>query len=239
MIGYIEDKEFGKIKVELRRGMTSVRFAFQPDGRMVVRGPFGFPVEGILEAIERNREILRQRFSVSNVPEFHIGRVIACYKCKVVIKVQRTHPGYVLSRVSDDGAVCHVSVHENSDISSIQVKRTVSTVIGRMMAEQAKKHLLPYANEVADELGLKPARFEVGRGMRKLGHCTRTKVIQLSRNLMFMPEALIRYVICHELAHLTHMDHSPEFHALCNQYCGGKEKELEQQLRQFKFPILK
>jgi predicted metal-dependent hydrolase len=56
---------------------------------------------------------------------------------------------------------------------------------------------------------------------------------------MFLPEHLIRYIICHELAHLTHMNHSPEFHALCNQYCDGQEKQLEQQLRQFRFPILK
>ena len=236
---YIKDKEFGKITVELRRGMTRARFAFQPDGRLIMRAPFGAPAEWILEAIDLNREILRQFMAKSSVPELYVGQVIECYKCKVVIETQNTHPGYVLSCISDDGAVCHVCVHEQSDVASASMQRTISTVIGRMMAEQAKKHLLPYANEVAKELGLKPARFEVGRGMRKLGHCTRTKVIQLSRNLMFMPEALIRYVICHELAHLTHMDHSPEFHALCNQYCGGKEKELEQQLRQFKFPIIK
>jgi len=73
--------------------------------------------------------------------------------------------------------------------------------------------------------------------MRKLGHCTSKKVIQLSRNLMFMPEELIRYIICHELAHLTHMNHSPQFHALVDEYTGGREKELERQLRQFRFPI--
>ena len=26
---------------------------------------------------------------------------------------------------------------------------------------------------------------------------------------------------------------------MCNHYCNGKEKELERQLRQFRFPILK
>jgi predicted metal-dependent hydrolase len=107
------------------------------------------------------------------------------------------------------------------------------------MEIQAEKVLLPFAREVADGLGLKPAGFEVGRGMRKLGHCTAKRVIQLSRNLMFLPEPLVRYIICHELAHLTHMNHSPEFHALCDQYCNGQEKALERQLRQFSFPILK
>ena len=238
MKGYIEDKEFGKIIVELRRGMTKVRFAFRPDGTLTVRAPLGVSAECVLDAIERNREAIRQLAAKSPSPQLHVGQEIACYKCKVVIETQQTHPGYVLSRIGDDGTVCHVLVHEQADVASPRVQRTVSTVIGRMMAVQAERHLLPLAAEVAKGLGLKPAGIEVGRGMRKLGHCTRSKVIQLSRNLMFMPEVLIRYVICHELAHLTHMNHSPEFHALCNQYCGGKEKELEQQLRQFIFPIL-
>ena len=112
-------------------------------------------------------------------------------------------------------------------------------MISRAMEYMAYKVLPPFARQVADELGLKPAGFEIGRGMRKLGHCTTRKIIQLSRNLMFLPEPLVRYVICHELAHLTHMNHSPQFHALCDQYTGGHEKELEQQLRQFRWPILK
>ena len=99
--------------------------------------------------------------------------------------------------------------------------------------------LLPFAQEIANGLGVSPAGFELGRGMRKLGHCTSKRVIQLSRNLVLLPEELVRYIVCHELAHLTHMNHSPQFHALCNQYCGGKEKELEQKLRQFRWPILK
>ncbi len=130
-------------------------------------------------------------------------------------------------------------MHESVDLDDDNVTRTISHVIGRAMEVQAHAVLLPLARQVAGELGLQPAGFEVGRGMRKMGHCTARRVIQLSRNLMFMPEALIRYVICHELAHLTHMNHSPEFHALCNQYTGGHEQELEQQLRQFRWPIAK
>ena len=146
-------------------------------------------------------------------------------------------PGYILNRW--DGDTLHLQVHESANLDDDSVKRTLSSVIGRAMEVQAHAVLLPLARQVADELGLKPEGFEVGRGMRKLGHCTAKKVIQLSRNLMFLPEELIRYIICHELAHLTHMNHSAEFHALVNQYTDDQEKALEQQLRQFRFPILK
>ena len=236
MRGYIEDKEFGKIYVELRRGMTSVRFAYHADGHLLMRAPLGVSVADLRRMVDINREQLR-RFPHPGRVSFRVGQVIECYKCRVVIEQQSRMPGYILNHW--EGDTLHLQVHESVDLDDDNVTRTISHVIGRAMEVQAHAVLLPLARQVAGELGLQPAGFEVGRGMRKLGHCTARRVIQLSRNLMFMPEALIRYVICHELAHLTHMNHSPEFHALCNQYTGGHEKDLERQLRQFRFPILK
>ena len=236
MRGYIEDKEFGKIYVELRRGMTSVRFTYYSDGHLLMRAPLGVSLADLQRMVDANREQLRRLPRPEGVT-FQFGQVIKCFGCSVVIEPQHTHPGYILNRW--EGDTLHVCPHKNASLDDEAIKRTISKVIGRAMEIQAEKVLLPFAREVADGLGLKPAGFEVGRGMRKLGHCTAKRVIQLSRNLMFLPEPLVRYIICHELAHLTHMNHSPEFHALCDQYCNGQEKALERQLRQFRFPILK
>ena len=236
MRGYIEDKEFGKIYVELRRGMTSVRFTYYSDGHLLMRAPLGVSLADLQRMVDANREQLRRLPRPEGVT-FQFGQVIKCFGCSVVIEPQHTHPGYILN--GWEGDTLHVCPHKNASLDDDAIKRTISKVIGRAMEIQAEKVLLPFAREVADGLGLKPAGFEVGRGMRKLGHCTAKRVIQLSRNLMFLPEPLVRYIICHELAHLTHMNHSPEFHALCDQYCNGQEKALERQLRQFRFPILK
>ena len=236
MKGYIEDKEFGKIHVELRRGMTSVRFTYHADGNLLMRAPLGVSVADLQRMVNVNREQLRRLPRPEGV-QFHFGQTIECYKCRVIIEPQSRMPGYILNHW--EGDTLHLQVHESANLDDEGIKRTVSSVISRAMEVQAHAALLPLARHVASELNLSPAGFEIGRGMRKLGHCTRGRVIQLSRNLMFMPEPLIRYIICHELSHLTHMNHSPQFHALCNQYTGGHEKDLEQQLRQFRFPILK
>jgi predicted metal-dependent hydrolase len=236
MKGYIEDREFGKIHVELRRGMTSVRFTYHADGNLLMRAPLGVTVSDLRNMIDLNREQLRKLPHPQGIT-FYLGQVIECFKCRVIIEAQSRMPGYILNHW--EGDTLHLQVHENANLHDENIKHTISSVISRAMEVQAHALLLPYAQQVARELGLRPAGFEVGRGMRKLGHCTAKKIIQLSRNLMFLPEPLVRYIICHELAHLTHMNHSPQFHALCNQYCGGKEKELERQLRQFRFPIVK
>lgn len=236
MKGSIQDKEFGKIYVELRRGMTSVRFTYHPDGHLLMRAPMGVTVAELQRIVDSSRERLRSLARPETVA-FQFGQSINCFRCLVVIEPQSSHPGYILHRWVGD--TLHVCPHERANLNDEGIKKTISKAIGRAMEVKAEEVLLPYAREVANGLGLNPAGLEIGRGMRKLGHCTTKRVIQLSRNLMFMPEPLVRYIICHELAHLTHMNHSQEFHALVNQYTDGKERELERQLRQFRFPILK
>ena len=237
MKGYIEDKEFGKIYVELRRGMTSVRFTYHADGHLLMRAPLGVKTSHLLSMIEINREQLRQLPHPQSV-SFQFGQVIECFRCRVVIEPTNPRPGYLKTEWHDDN-VLHVTMHESTDLDEFSAKQYISDRISEAMGYIANKELLPYAREIAKGLGLQPAGFEIGRGMRKLGHCTAKKVIQLSRNLMFLPETLVRYVVCHELAHLTNMNHSPQFHALVNQYTDGHEKDLEKQLRHFHYPILK
>ena len=236
MKGYIEDKEFGKIYVELRRGMTSVRFTYHADGNLLMRAPLGVSLADLKRMVDLNREQLRSLPQPEGVT-FYMGQTIECFRSRVVIEPQHSHPGYILNRW--EGDTLHVCPHDSANLDDEAVKLTISKVMGRAMEQKAANVMLPYARQVANELDLQPAGFEVGRGMRKLGHCTKGRVIQLSRNLMFLPEPLVRYIICHELAHLTHMNHSPQFHALCDHYCNGHEKSLEKQLRLFRFPILK
>ena len=236
MKGYIEDREFGKIYVELRRGMTSVRFTYHQDGNLLMRAPLGVSLADLQRMVDENRELMRRLPQPQSVT-FQNGQAIECFRCQVVIEATNPRPSYVSTRWEEN--TLHVQVHESADLTDSRTIQFISSMISHAMDYIASKVLLPFARQIADELNLRPAGFEVGRGLRKLGHCTTKKVIQLSRNLMFLPEPLVRYIICHELAHLTHMNHSPQFHALCNQYTGGKEKELEQQLRQFRWPILK
>lgn len=236
MKAFIEDEEFGKVYVELRRGMTSVRFTYRPDGSLLMRAPLGISIDELKRLIDIHREKLRNS-PRPVVPEMHIGQVIEGFRCRIIIETISAQPGFVQTRW-EKGSL-RVQVYEGADLDDISTKKFVSDMMSQAMEIVALMMLLPFAREVADELGVKPAGFEIGRGMRKLGHCTGKKVIQLSRNIMFLPEDLVRFVICHELAHLTHMNHSPQFHALCDQYTGGKEKELEQKLRQFRWPIMK
>ncbi|WP_339822060.1 SprT family zinc-dependent metalloprotease [uncultured Parasphingorhabdus sp.] len=57
-------------------------------------------------------------------------------------------------------------------------------------------------------------KLAVGDARRRWGSCSSDKSIRLSWRLVMAPAHVRRSVVAHEVAHLTHMDHSARFYAL-------------------------
>ena len=67
-------------------------------------------------------------------------------------------------------------------------------------------------------MGLYPTQVKITSAKTRFGSCGSNGHICFSWRLMQYPMEAIDYVVVHELAHLRHMNHSPEFHALVAQY---------------------
>ncbi len=78
-------------------------------------------------------------------------------------------------------------------------------------ARERLPHLLA---EVSSACGIGYARVTV-RGQRtRWGSCSSRGSISLNRNLVFLPEHLVRYVMLHELVHVREPNHSLRFWSL-------------------------
>jgi len=128
---------------------------------------------------------------------------------------------------------------DTPDEGSLVFNRFVNASLEEYARIFADSLLIPEAWSLANEFGLIPKSFSISRGTRVLGKCYADGRIELSRNLIFYPADHRRYVYAHELAHLTHMDHSPAFHALLDKYLDGREKELKHASDTFVIPIIK
>lgn len=118
----------------------------------------------------------------------------------------------------------------------------VISIISRLMTHAATNTapdiLLPIAREEAARVGLSPASWSISRGHNTLGRCSGRGEIALSSRCVFLPDDLRRYIVCHELAHLVHMNHSAEFHSLCDSFLDGNERLLINKLKKFQWPLL-
>lgn len=69
--------------------------------------------------------------------------------------------------------------------------------------------------------GLAPRALRVTDTSSRWGSCSTIRTISLCWKLLLLPQELSDYVVCHELAHLRHMDHSPAFWALTERLMPG------------------
>lgn len=69
--------------------------------------------------------------------------------------------------------------------------------------------------------GLIPQSIGITGAETRWGSCSSKKHISFCWKLLLIPEELIDYVVCHELAHLKELNHSPAFWRLAEQLCPG------------------
>jgi predicted metal-dependent hydrolase len=95
------------------------------------------------------------------------------------------------------------------------VKRTVVTWYKRM----AQAYLSQRMMALSLAAGIAPPRFLLSSAMGRWGSCNSRREVRLAWRLMKAPRELIDYVVCHELAHLRHMNHSAAFWAEVERQC--------------------
>lgn len=130
-----------------------------------------------------------------------------------------------------------VAPHVAAHIADTAVQRTINEAVLRCARHASQRLVLPLARRIAAKIGRAPLGWEIKHTLRRLGSCSPQGVITLDPRLIFLTEDLRRFIICHELAHLSEMNHSAAFHNLCNRYLDGREDELNARLRNVKFPV--
>lgn len=131
-----------------------------------------------------------------------------------------------------------LTLADDVDTSSPSYPAFVSRAIISSLDPVAADILVNLGRRHADRVGDHPSEWRIGRGLRVLGTCTRSRIITLSKALLFLPSELRDYVVCHELAHLKVMDHSEHFHSVLGHYLPA-ERRYAAELRRFKWPIVR
>ncbi len=62
--------------------------------------------------------------------------------------------------------------------------------------------------------GVEVPRLRLSRAQRRWGSCAGDGTIRINWRLVQAPDMVRRSVVAHEVAHLVHFDHGPDFHAL-------------------------
>ena len=86
--------------------------------------------------------------------------------------------------------------------------------------------------EWAERMNLHPREIKTTKARTLWGSCTGQNVIRLNWRLLLVPAECREYVVIHELAHITHKNHSPAFWDLVEEYCPAY-RESRQKLQDY------
>jgi len=84
----------------------------------------------------------------------------------------------------------------------------------RWLQAHARDLLGRETREYCTKAGVKASRIGVGDPVSRWGSCSASGTIRYSWRLILAPDFVRRATVAHEVAHLVHLNHGPDFHAL-------------------------
>ncbi|MEX2628317.1 MAG: M48 family metallopeptidase [Tistlia sp.] len=203
-----------EVPLELRVSSRARRLSLRLDpgrGGLVLTLPEGLPVERGLDFIDRQSGWIAGRLAQlpPHVP-FAEGGLVPI----LGVEHQIRHAPWARGAVWPDsgllwvaGAAEHLS-RRVTDYLKAEARRQVA----RRSREKAA--LLP---RLAPGSRIRPlGRIAVRETSSRWGSCTARGDLSYCWRLVLAPEAVLDYVVAHEVAHLVHLDHSPAFWRLCD-----------------------
>jgi predicted metal-dependent hydrolase len=132
----------------------------------------------------------------------------------------------------------HLFVHLKSNATEPeQIANLVEAAVISWYKKQALPHLAQRAFFYSKLHALTPPRVFLSSANNRWGSCNSRREVRFSWRLIKARPALIDYVVCHELAHLRHMNHSAHFWKEVEQMCPDYEtlkRELDQNDHRFR-----
>lgn len=189
-----------------------VKIIYTHASGLEIRLPIRFSTKHIPSILEENKDwIIAQRLK-HNKPDANI-RPTAIY-FNAIQKNWSVHyfQSEKLPRIKQfntDGIILSGDIHEFS-VCRDKLKDWV--------IKQAKIILPEYFHQLAAQIGFPFREVSIRSQSTLWGSCSQDKSIRLNYKLLFLPEALMRHIMIHELCHTIQMNHSEKFWELVAKY---------------------
>lgn len=214
------------LEIRRRKGTRHMRLSLDHHNRVVVSAPTRCSEKAILGFIDARHDWLSAQYA--KVPASRtlldwlqehprISGSGDVFSVRIEMDTQRTRADY---RFDFGGAELVLHLPKRGDDQEAQLLQIV-----RRFAKDALICRVAYH---AKRLGLSFERVSVRDQSSRWGSCSSRGAISLNWRLVLLEPALQDYVILHELAHLTEMNHSARFWDLLDTYDSGRAEHEAQ-----------
>ena len=200
---------------------TRIAIHVDPDGRVSVDAPPNFQDEAVRTAVQkRARWVLdevtkaRDRFAHVRPKQYVSGEQVLYLGRRYMLKVLTTDERRLSVRLKGNRLEVQTRTGEAEDVQGrvrgwYRVK--ARDYFAKRLADVSSR--LPWVHDVPP--------FRLLNMARQWGSCSPSGHVILNPHLIKAPRECVDYVLIHELVHLKHHDHAPEFWSLLDRYSPG------------------
>ncbi len=91
----------------------------------------------------------------------------------------------------------------------------------RWLEREALRHMSDDLSHYCAAAGVPAPALRLSRAQRRWGSCSTSGTVRINWRLVQAPDNVRRSVVAHEVAHLLHFDHGPQFHAALDRIFDG------------------
>ena len=186
----------------------------KPDATLVVRAPKRLPLREIRRFIGSHEQwITQKRAEAIARPKPAKKEFIDGEKFLVTGKT------YFLSLI--DSCPTDVALFGDQLVLSTQTQRQPRDVLTKWYRSHARSIFTERVRHYANIMGCHPSMIRITSPGRRWGSCGPTNSLNFNWRLVMAPVEIIDYVVIHELVHVRHKHHRPDFWELVSVFAPG------------------
>lgn len=226
----------GDILYKKNRRSKRVSIRVKEGGKVEVTLPASIPFQQAVQVVDQHVDWISQQ--LKKTAQQQLQRAIdwnSQFSILGKVLQLKPHAGEHLTMQETTENIL-LLVPQDWDIQASQYQEFLKKGLVETLRIFAKQYLPKRTHYWANHHQIKINKVFIKNVKTRWGSCSNRGNINLSVHLMLLPAAWIDYVICHELAHIAHPNHSPAFWAHLEKLLPGAKK-IDKALNQYQRPF--
>ncbi|WP_062231815.1 M48 family metallopeptidase [Aureimonas sp. N4] len=102
-------------------------------------------------------------------------------------------------------------IRKPSSLSPASSDAAIESALRLWLKKRVREDAYTFVRKHGERHGLKPTGIQIKDQKHMWGSCGQDRQINLNWHLIFAPKPVLEYAVVHELCHLKHRNHDPEF----------------------------
>jgi predicted metal-dependent hydrolase len=208
MLRLVESPRASRLTLRIETGGRALKMTVPP----------GMPSREVESFLFRHQGWLEQKLAkYPDKPKLRPGVKLPVRGVPHLIVHEPAKRGFVEQATDEDGP--YLMVHGE--------RASLGRRLQDFLKKQAKADIEPLALRLATETGKRAKTIRFKDTKSRWGSCTSDGNLAFSWRIMMAPKPVIAYLVAHEVAHLTEMNHGPKFWKLCKKLSESAGADMD------------